>query len=348
LAVSTLLIYTTGFYVPNKFEIDIKLLKALTNYIKLLAIFSYFILGYNLARLKLLSNSVRYFALGSFIMGLIACIYILEPSILPQSLFYRGIRYQGLMNDPNNFAVLQITAIAFFINSNDISGLYKYIGLAIIGLSVLISGSKTGMLTLIILFILKLVESMSTRTYKFKALLIKLTVLILAIFMTTFISTRFESLLQQISNYIPVFSRVSVIFTDFNAAISDGGSVRNKTWNVALEIIKLSPIMGIGLGNYTKISRQMWDYGKLAHSTYLQLAVEWGMPFAMVFFLYVFYLILKVSFKKTVRTEKVIILRDITIVFLISSVALSLNNARLFWLVLGGLISTLKTNSSKE
>ncbi|MDD4146844.1 MAG: hypothetical protein PHS83_07135, partial [Clostridia bacterium] len=79
-----------------------------------------------------------------------------------------------------------------------------------------------------------------------------------------------------------------------------------------------------------------------AENTYLQLAAEWGLPVAIIFFSYLFYVISKATFSRKNKGETDSILRDILIIFLISSLAISLNHARLFWVVLGAFMVKIR------
>jgi O-antigen ligase len=335
---SIIVIFTVSFYVPTRLSVYAEFNEVLKDYLKIVAVFLYFIIGNNLTRLNLIEKIIKWFAVGSLIMGLIAIIFtIFNIRLFSEVLFLGGIRFKGLMNDPNYFSILQTAAVAYFIEKNDIKKNYRYAAILILIISVLISGSKTGMVTLLLYFGLKIVKNMFTTNINIKTLLLSLVIITFIVLTIPVFINKTDTLLTYISYEIPAFNRISVIFTDFNTAVNGSGSGRTDAWKIALELIKLSPIIGIGVGTYTSITRQMWDYGNIAHNTYLQLCVEWGLPLAIFFFVYVFYVIIKISFKKKDKMLNNIILRDMLMIFLIGSLAISLNNARLYWLALGSI-----------
>jgi O-antigen ligase len=143
-----------------------------------------------------------------------------------------------------------------------------------------------------------------------------------------------KNILNIISDIIPPFRRIAVLFTDFRIAFSEAGSGRDVTWETAMRLIRISPIFGIGIGTYTGITALEWGVRSIAHNTYLQMAAEWGLPLAVLFFAVVVWLLIQSS-REIYNFEIVKISIDIILVFLLGSLALSLNNARMFWFTLG-------------
>src|SRR5699024_4830073 len=99
--------------------------------------------------------------------------------------------------------------------------------------------------------------------------------------------------LEYLLTALPSLERVLTIFTNIDSAVSESGSGRSVAWNTSIEIIKLSPLIGIGIANYIQLSTQFFGVGNIAHNTYLQLLAEWGMPLALLFLSYVFLVITK-------------------------------------------------------
>jgi len=99
-----------------------------------------------------------------------------------------------------------------------------------------------------------------------------------------------------------------------------------------------SPIFGVGVGTYTGITTAMWGVGAIAHNTYIQLAAEWGLPMSLFFFATIFWQLIGSTIKGKSGSELRIVYRDIIVVFLLGSFAISLNNARLLWITLGLLV----------
>lgn len=112
-------------------------------------------------------------------------------------------------------------------------------------MSVLASGSKTGLVTMICYLILRMLEYLFT-TKKNLSSLVVYTILIIALTLIILYSlNELHTLIEYIASIIPGFSRIKYLFTNINIAISGNGSGRNYTWRVAIEIIKLSPILGV-------------------------------------------------------------------------------------------------------
>ncbi|MED4534435.1 O-antigen polymerase [Metabacillus fastidiosus] len=335
---SIVVLFTSFFYVPITLHVYAQPVQIISDYIKLIAIFFFFVLGFNLSKLGMLDILVKYFALFGVLIGSIGVFfYIFNISLFANLLFYADIRYRGLMNDPNYFSILQILALVYFSRVKNINFIFKYVSILILISAVLISGSKTGIIVVSCYSILRLIEYIFITRKNLRTVFLTVILLLIFIGMWSFVINVIQDLLNLLVNDIPALSRVQTLFIDFNGAISEGGSGRETAWNTALELVKLSPFIGIGLANYILLGIQFFGVGTLAHNTYLQLIVEWGIPLASIFFIYVFFVIVKAVFSK--KEDTIIkILRDILIVLLLGSVAISLNNARIFWLVLGGLI----------
>src|SRR5699024_6808621 len=136
----------------------------------------------------------------------------------------------------------------------------------------------------------------------------------------------------------PGFQRITELFTDFDGAISDSGSTRDIAWGNAIKLIQLSPIAGIGIGGYSKITMFLFGSPTIAHNTYLQLAVEWGLILATISIGYLIFLMIVTAYDFSEKRELIQKVRFMLLAFLIGSFALSLNNARLLWVLVGALV----------
>lgn len=350
MVVTTSSLIVAVYITPSRFNIDVEITSVIIEFVKIITVFIYFIIGYSLSKLTSTTNIFKWFAIAGLIIGMYGISSTMLDIRLFSNIFYQTeLRYNGLMNDPNYFAILQICSLVYFYRVQDVSIFRKVIALLIVTGSVLISGSKTGLITLLLLLSFRISEQIIRSRNK---RLIKVSYLILlsisTILLKDYLLSVIVFILEMLSNIIPSVDRMIYIFTDFNSAIQDGGSSRNVTWGTALNLIKISPIFGVGFGSYSKVSTELFGISNIAHNTYLQLSVDWGVPLTLLF---LFYLINKLL-SKTINTNSVdftskMISRDIIIIFLISSMAISLNNARFFWLVLGILIGLLnKENSS--
>lgn len=346
---SILVMVTASFYIPGKYFIHVRPVGVASDYMKLVASFVYFLIGYNLSQLNLIKKTVKWYSMFGLLIGAVGIVLtLLNIGLFRDLLFFAGTRFRGLMIDPNYFSVLQITSLVYVTRSTDMNTRFKYLAIMIILLSVLTSGSKTGMVTLGCYFSFRLVEYLFL-TRK------KLAVLIGQLFLITFIALLapvalqlLGSLLNGIASSIPSFGRVYFLLTDFGAAVSEGGSGREATWVAAFQVIQLSPLIGVGIGTYTAVANELFNYNNVAHNTFLQLSAEWGIPMAIGFFFYVIYLLGKVTFWQKQTSDMNLILRDVILILLIGSMAISLNNARMLWLFLGAFVFMLNNPMSKR
>lgn len=347
LVVSSVVILTAVFYLPIVYMIDPNTTSIMGDYLKLLAIFAYFIIGYNLRQLDLLDSTVKWYSLFGMLIGITGIMLtFFNIRIFMDLLFLAGTRFRGLMIDPNYYSVLQITSLVYFTRIENIKPRFKFFVVVIIVLSVFLSGSKTGVVTLGCYFIFRLLDYLFSSRKKISVVVLQLFLFALLVFLVPIAIYLFQALLTSITSFFPSFGRVSFLLTDFSAAISEDGSGREETWLTALNVIQLSPVIGIGIGTYTALVSEIYHFNSVAHNTFLQLSAEWGIPLAFTLFTYIFFLIGKVTLFPRDSSEMTLILRDIMLILLIGSMAISLNNARMLWLFLGALVFAL--NKQKD
>lgn len=338
LALSVLLFFTSFFLNFLHFNYSAQLQSFTRDYIKLFAVFVYFIVGYNLAETLDFLIILKAFAFGAVFMSLFSLVITFVPiPFLHNMLYFGGNRFRGFMNDPNYFAVIQSSALMYFWSNPKISNYWRIAATVLLFFSVLSSGSKTGLILIGALILLKVIKTFFIEQITYTKLIFFLIFLILVIFCLPFFIKVTDNLLLAISKTIPGFGRVSELFTDFEGAISDSGSTRDMAWGNAIRFIKDSPVMGIGIGVYSELAAFLFGARTIAHNTYLQLSVEWGTLFTGLFFCFVFgHLILESnSPSKSLASTMT---RNMLLPFMVGSLSLSLNNARLFWILLGGLI----------
>ncbi len=348
LTVSIFVLYNTVFLIPYKFMFSPDLSSILKDYLKILIVYVYFIMGYSLPNLGLIEKSLKWYSIFGLLVGILGIMFtVFNVNLFSQSLFLYAPRFNGLMNDPNYFSIIQVSVFVYFSRSKDVKGAYKWIILLLIILSILVSGSKTGLVTLLSYIALRVIEN----AFKWKGNQSKVTIqmFLFSLLIMIFALSRdlIQNLIEHMTSILPVFARVEYIFTDFNSAISGSGSSRDLTWEVAIEIIKQFPIIGIGIGTYTNIAEELYGFEAIAHNTYLQLFSEWGILLPSLLFIYIFIFIVKVTFSKETKPNSTLILRDMIIVFLFGSLAISLNNARMFWVFLGAFSFYCKFGSGK-
>jgi len=347
LIVSSIVIITSTFYVPMVFNIDINPKGIISDFLKLIALLVYFIIGFNLYRLDLMEKTLKWYSLFGMLIGLIGIMTtLLNINLLSEILYYSDTRYRGLMIDPNYYSVLQITAFIYFSRAKSIRFQYKVLALLITLITVLTSGSKTGLITLSCYLAFRIIEYLFKQNKKGSVILIQMTMITLLILVVPMLFHYLPKLIMIIGSIIPTFDRVQLLFTDFSSAISESGSGRNITWIVALQVIQLSPLIGVGIGTYSNIASKLYYSNDIPHNTFLQLSAEWGIPLAFLFFGYVIFLLVRISNSRSSMNLTInLVLRDIILVLLVASMAISLNNARILWLVLGALVCSLNRNN---
>lgn len=338
LTVSVLVFATATFYVPYKFMLTPEPMRMISDYTKLIAIFIYFLLGYNLSRLNVMNKIVKWYAIVGIIVGIVGVVFtFLNIKLFSQILFFANTRYKGLMIDPNYFSVLQVSSLVYLTRIKTLKTKYKYLAIIITILAVLASGSKTGIITLVCYLTLRVIEYVFTCKKK-------LGVVVAQVFLIAFVillAPILVNFLSEIASLMPTFTRIQYLFSDIGQAISESGSGRDAVWGTAIEIIQQSPFIGTGIGTYSDIGFEMFRVNNVAHNTFLQLSAEWGVPLAIVFFTYIFLTLGKITADRMLHSETNVILRDMIIILLIGSVAISLNNARVLWLFFGALVAGL-------
>lgn len=336
---------TTTYYVPIKFMYYPDLFRIISEYIKLIAIFTYFVIGYNLSKVNQIETIVKWYSIFGMFLGLIAILFtVFSIKIFSSVLFFADIRFRGLMNDPNYFSVLQITSLVYISRIKNLKARYKFLAIIITFLSVLTSGSKTGIITLFFYLTIRIVEYAINQKKKIKVIISQL-FFILTLPITFIMFPKFEF---DIISSIPSFARIQLLFTDFTAAISENGSGRGITLDAALSIIQESPFLGVGIATYTNIASMKYSVENLAHNTFLQLAAEWGIPLTVALFTFISIILIKSNTVNESNTEISIVLRDIIILLLVGSMAISLNNARVLWLFLGALVFLIRKKSNRR
>lgn len=336
-------VFTATFVTPWKYNFSYDIVSIIRNWLKLFVTLLYLILGYNLMRKKDINIIYKYYSIAALVIGFIGIVFsLINIGIMRDTLFYGGFRFRGFMNDPNYFAIIMVTGLAYLIRSKDKSLLLKYIFGFIVFISVSISGSKTGIIVLglYILFVFAeyMFKSVSSRQSVIKKIFVLLVILLLFLFSIQM----FNSFIERVAEIFPIFSRINVLFTNFNAAVNAQGSGRGEAWSTAYKIIKKSPIIGIGIGTYGNVGYLIAGSNIIAHNTFLQLLAEWGTPLTVLFFSYLIAVLIKSKCSTNSENDENLISRDVIIILLFGSMAVSLNNVRILWLSLGSLIYYLK------
>lgn len=343
------LLATTAFIDPELFLYTPEPNQVMRDYVKLFMLFVYFIAGYNIAGHGGGQSMVKWYCISALAVGILGlAIIAFKTGFLSDTFLYAGIRLKGFMNDPNFFSVLQVTSLSYFMRAKKIKAPIKAAVVLIIALTVLASGSKTGLIVLMGYLVFLIMEFFLTSWKRANQAILFVLIVLISVLAAFLAVDALTSLLQRVSDFVPSFSRINGIFSNFGSAISEGGSGRDTAWETALGLIRISPASGIGIGVYPDIAFELFGERVIAHNTYLQLAAEWGLPLAGVFVAYIVYAIGRATLDKNtaLKTPRFfgdpfnkdptpIMARDILIIVLIGSFGVSLNNARILWLLLG-------------
>lgn len=347
--ISTITSFTAIVVTPIIFNIDLNELSIVSALLKLTVTFLYLVIGYNLSKIKMLDYLYKWYSITALVIGAIGFVFSLFGiSILHEVLFFAGYRYQGLMQDPNYFSILLLSALPFFVKKKDNTTTVKMICGLIIFLGVLVAGSKTGTIVFFLYITFINFEYLTKSAISKRDFLNKLLILFSFLFVFPVASQGIIFFLERLSTTIPIIDRVTMVFTNFDTAINGEGSSRLFVYLTGFEIIKKSPIIGIGSGTYGDVAYALSGSRGIAHNTFIQLTAEWGLPIVIIFFSYIAYLLIKISNKQYANKTSSIFLRDVMIILLLGSLAISLNNARIFWLVLGAIIHIVENKEAKQ
>jgi len=334
-----------GFVVPHVLPIEQTYTAVLTDYTKLATSFGYFLLGVNIVRAGQARIVLRSFAFMAVLIGALGAVQTIVPT-LPRFEFmcHSEIRFSGLMNDPNYFSLIQLIAVATLWHDADVARRIRDTALVILAASVLASGSKTGLLTLLILLVwrvfLTIFASPSQGRYvsPYRAVLVGVAICLPILVVVVMLDESIRMSMVAGLDRIPTLSRLTPLLLDFETGIAADGSGRDSAWSNAIPIIGLFPLVGIGVGTYLGVAAELSDEPVLAHNTYLQIAAEWGLVLTGIFLVWVGILLLR---RPAPGADMSLLrsTRDAVLVLLIGSAGISLQNSRLLWLFIGMLLA---------
>ncbi|UYG17268.1 O-antigen ligase family protein [Brachybacterium huguangmaarense] len=326
-----------AFVTPDKYDFIPPLAPVLRDTMKQLALGMYLIVGYSLAVTGLTTYLFRIFASGAVAVTLVGITAMAVPSsTLHTRLFYLGIRFRGLFDDPNYLGLTLVSAIAIFTRNSDLGVMRRALCCSVLSVGVIMSGSKTASIVLVAYLALRLfawVRGNRSGSQSSASPRLPLVLVLGAILIASLLAVR--NTLSMLFQGSYAVQRVWTTFSNFPGALSEQGSGRQQAWSTAVEIISENPITGIGLGSYGQVAQQLEGSGTIAHNTYLQVSAESGLIVAVVTFALLFWIILR-SLRSS--TAVAVTSRDIALVMLAGSFSVSLNNVRLFWLAIGILL----------
>lgn len=341
--VSATVIFASGFWVPHSLGVEVSPSLIARDFMKLLAAFVYIAIGFNLARRYLSAFVLWWFATGSTLVAILGIIaWRLQIPTLQSQMFLNGIRLQGFTSDANYFALLQVAALIVMVELRRVNPVVRGCAIIALSTSIVLSGSKTGAVSLAVFVCYRLTRSvLGIRGAPLRPSRLFLSVVTL--FLAVFVTFNLSAASSVLAGVFPGFERLLGGLVDLDSSVSSQGSGRPVAWQTGLDVMALSPLVGIGIGTYAEVGESYFDYGVVAHNTFLQLFAEWGLPISVLFFSLLAATLLISVRKRPSSTghsgthEPPLV--PIMAVLLVGSLAISLNNMRFFWLVFGMLLA---------
>lgn len=312
-------------------------LRVFIGLLKLTICFLFCVVAMNVARRGLGWTMFRGFYSGAVLVSMFSIPQIIGHGSLVPSIFYKvGSRFSGLTDDPNYFAVMAACALALVWSDSRVAIGTRFLISIPLASGILASGSKTGLLTLLVVIGWLVVGiGRYDRSQNGALLQIATTILVAVVLILTVVF--FDSLLEAVntlSKQVPALERISTLLTDFDSAVSQDGSSRNSAWQTGIQVVAFHPLIGVGSGTYDLVGQYLNGYGSLAHNTYIQIAAEWGLLLSCLFFVWVCIGFFGPTARAHVSSFQTASTRAL-IALAVGSMGVSLNNARLLWVIIG-------------
>ncbi len=224
------LLFTSIIITPILWNIETPFNKIIVELIKLTILFLYLNTGIYLYKVDKFAIVLKSFVFGSIIVSLIGIIVNFTNEAIKSYLFFGDYRFKGLLNDPNLFAVTQIIAISL-LNFLDIKFYRKFLYFLILLIGIVLSGSKTGLICLILFLLLSFVKFYKKINFHLLIRYIFISIIILVLFY--FVK---DIVLPQ--SFLNSINRMSSLITDLTTSLNEGGSERGDAWGTALKTFR--------------------------------------------------------------------------------------------------------------
>lgn len=321
---------TLYFILFNEF-VSVNIKEIIASTVKFVFVVVYFLLAYIIFNLNRYNRTfIRAYIISSTIIGILCVIgSLLKFGIIRNLFYFDEVRSKGLMNDPNYFAMTQIITLILNFKFIENKALKIFFSLILIA-SIFTTGSKTALIILIILSLFYLLMKL----FSGNALhLITILLLVMFTLILIFVFYNFKAVNINFVDTIPSIQRMTSIFQNGSQSIDDSGSDRSLVWLNAINLIKYSYGFGIGLIDYVHLGSLINGVNLVAHNTYLQIIVEWGLIFAAIFVGYLIYIFVKLL--KYNKDQKYLYLICILGGLLLYFMTVSFNNSRYVAFIIG-------------
>ncbi len=247
-------------------------MKSLSLYLQLLRdLFIFILVFYFIQKVNInrLNRFVFKFSFYMSIFMLFLYILFLKTGFLSIDIFeygeYQSIRFEGLAGDANFYAFLMSIAflIGFYNSSKSLSVWNKYIYMLPIGISIVITVSRSVIATLIVTFIFTSLIFEKNLSKKLKKIMLLVILFIVFIYL---------SMIELPGLNISVYEWYSLRATQ--------STPRFQYWIDLFEYFQLQPIFGYGLRASEVL---LGGFGSYAHSSYVELFVDYGILGATIF-----------------------------------------------------------------
>lgn len=276
---------------------------------------------------------------GTILLGALSLvIFIGGPEFLQSIILFGGLRLRGFMNDPNFFGYMQISGFCVWLFNRFKSKILNLITITIYVCTVVLSASKSSLLIFLCIISIYLIYKLFTS----KKNLYQITIIIFSVIaLIGYIWIEFGKISVLFTDFVnstPQLTRTMILFENFDTAINAGGSGRTEAWHTAINVIKSTNYLGIGFVNYSDVANYISGARTIAHNTYLQLAVEWGVLPLLISIVIIFR---KIIDKIVSKDWNILFIIGVSLVF---SLSISLQNSRLLWCLLAILFFKEKRN----
>lgn len=338
---------------PIFFGVTPDLMLIVTGLIKFLTLSLFWFVGWYSVDLGMFPSIVRGYVLAGVVIGLIGITVSFVPiPIISDQMLFGGFRLRGFMADPNYFAILQVTALAL-VRLLRLKLRYSFFSYSVLVTSILLSGSKTGLLVMLAVLMIMGTGFFDQHKPAYRGRALARTVVLLVIGFAVLLTGRSNELISWADSHSPALARGLTVLVDFDLAVDAGGSNRQNVWQGGLEIINTAPLTGVGFGMYLPTVTATTETIGVAHNTYIQMAAEYGIVITLGWVL-----MLCIAFYRNPILDALKFelsgLRIALVAFLLAAGGLSLNNARVFWILLGACFGLMQfggmsgTSSSRE
>lgn len=319
----------------------------LPSVIKYSSIALYGLVGYNIAVNQPAGwqTLLKWFLGANLLVGALGIVLISLNLSHSVPLLFTAYRYRGLMNDPNYFSWLQLMSlplVPLWLNK----AWQRWLCNACLIIATLLSGSKSSFLALLIIVVCYLGYRLIKALPRLTAQTLVLAVLSLSVLgLSAYLGrTQLTTWVGWITQSNESFTRLGSLFTSDNP-LSNSGSGRTAAWTHAVGLLAQTNGLGIGFADYGALAERLFASPVIAHNTFLQIAVEWGLFFSCLFFGYFAWQLGRGLLRQDPLSRSLTLMLAIGLIYFLS---ISLNNSRVFWLFFAGWLVTLKQSQPTQ